>query len=273
MGRHKPPSVRPTGTARPPFHSERGPLCCASVVRMDGLTIEQVPRPPGESYWRPFPDGAGKHYTPGWWSDFYEDHTSDKWSAHVVRSRPVVAQLSAAGMSTRAIAPVVGVSPRQAAYDRSAGVQSLHTCPTPEPAEVTPDVSPAPTPEPAEVAEVEEAPATEVAAAPTTVTGLDGKTYTRPAPPEAPKPKRAPLGDSARDIGLTDAERDDMAPAFPSREGRGLSSFQGREHYPYPADVTTAHPTGLEGSALSAEPATRTGWRVSAVPTPRGCHY
>lgn len=103
--------------------------------------------------------------------------------------RPVVAQLSAAGMSTRAIAPVVGVSQPQVVADKRAGDQGLIT-------------SPAPTPEPAEVAEVEEAPATEVAAAPTTVTGLDGKTYQRPSTPEAPKPKRAPLGDSARDIGL-----------------------------------------------------------------------
>lgn len=209
---------------------------------MEGLTIEQVPRPPGESYWRPFPDGAGKHYTPGWWSDFYEDHTSDKWSAHIVRRRPVVAQLSAAGMSTRAIAPVVGVSDMQVRRDR----------------QVRPDVAPAPADS---TSALPEAPA---------VVGLDGKTYTRPAPPEAPKPKRAPLGDSARDIGLTDAERDDMAPAFPSREGRGLSSFQGREHYPYPADVTTAHPTGLEGSALSAEPATRTGWGCRQSRRPEG---
>lgn len=45
--------------------------------------------------------------------------------------RQLVGYLSADGMSTRAIAPAVGVSPRQAAYDKAAGVQSLHTSPAP----------------------------------------------------------------------------------------------------------------------------------------------
>lgn len=57
----------------------------------------------------------------------------------------MVQMLSAEGMSSRAIAPIVGASPRQVAYDK-AGVQDCTT------------ESPAP------------------------VQGLDGKTYTRPEP-------------------------------------------------------------------------------------------
>ena len=71
--------------------------------------------------------------------------------------RPVVAQLSAAGMSTRAIAPVVGRHHDTVASDiRAARVGN----PTPAPAE------------PAEATELEETPAQpEPPAAPTTVTG------------------------------------------------------------------------------------------------------
>ncbi len=73
--------------------------------------------------------------------------------------RPVVAQLSAAGMSTRAIAPVVGVTQKTVVKDSQAV------------REVIPEVSPAPV-EPAEATELEEAPAQpEPPAAPTTATG------------------------------------------------------------------------------------------------------
>lgn len=51
--------------------------------------------------------------------------------------RQLVGMLSAAGMSTRAIAPTVGVSDRTAAYDAAAGVQSLHTSPA-EPVRIDP---------------------------------------------------------------------------------------------------------------------------------------
>lgn len=59
-------------------------MSCATVVLMEGLTFEDVPRPAGVSWWRPFPEGAGDDYTPGWWTDAYHD---DQWTAHVVRSR------------------------------------------------------------------------------------------------------------------------------------------------------------------------------------------
>lgn len=109
--------------------------------------------------------------------------------------RPVVAQLSDAGMSTRAIAPIVGKSPRQVAYDREAGVQSLHTSPDPEAPtfDPTPDWDPTPMP------------------SSDRITGMDGKTYQRPAPVTVDhdtgeiaqtKPNRKPITDTARDIGL-----------------------------------------------------------------------
>ena len=84
--------------------------------------------------------------------------------------RPVVAQLSAAGMSTRQIAPVVGASHMTVKRDLVRPV--------------TP-VTPAPTP-----TKLPESPV---------IVGADGKNYTRPEPKEAPtptKPKRKPLSDS-----------------------------------------------------------------------------
>ena len=103
--------------------------------------------------------------------------------------RELVGYLSASGMSTRAIAPAVGVSPRQAAYDKASGVQSLHTS-EPAPTDLaTVDMT---------TGEIVE-PATHVPApSPTPVTGLDGKTYTRPAPVA---PRRRALADTARDVG------------------------------------------------------------------------
>ena len=98
--------------------------------------------------------------------------------------RPVVAQLSAAGMSTRAIAPVVGVSQSSVRDD----IQVSRTY-SPAPADVS--------------GALPEAPA---------VVGMDGKAYPRPEAPaladDAPDPtparktKRRPITDVARDAGL-----------------------------------------------------------------------
>lgn len=77
--------------------------------------------------------------------------------------------LAGEGLSTRAIAPIVGVSPRQAAYDReAAGVQEMHTSPARPPVPEYVDTT---------TGEVPGAP-------PARVTGLDGKAYTRPEPTE-----------------------------------------------------------------------------------------
>lgn len=83
--------------------------------------------------------------------------------------RPVVAQPSAAGMSTRAIAPVVGVT--QSTVDRDVQVTRSGS---PAPAEGRiPDATPARTftDEPGTVQRI---------------TGMDGKRYTRPEPVEPP---------------------------------------------------------------------------------------
>lgn len=120
--------------------------------------------------------------------------------------RELVGYLSAEGMSTRAIAPAVGVSQRQVSTD----VRShFSPTPTPEPAGATIATNegviiaetrhveldtgetfdldtggltePEPAPEPAPTPE------------PRKVTGLDGKTYTAPKQKETPKPRRNPL--------------------------------------------------------------------------------
>lgn len=67
----------------------------------------------------------------------------------------VVRELSASGMSTRAIAPVVGVSHMTVSNDLNSGVKPFTPAQAPVPSESAP---------------------------PSPVTGLDGKTYTRPAP-------------------------------------------------------------------------------------------
>lgn len=91
--------------------------------------------------------------------------------------RAVVGELTAAGLSTRAIAPVVGVHFDTVARD----ARVVDTTPDddwPEDDLPTPTTfDPEPTP---------------------TVTGIDGKTYTRPTPS---KPRRTPLPDAARTAG------------------------------------------------------------------------
>ena len=157
------------------------------------------------------------------WAEYADAELRPAEGLAVEVRRQLVSMLSAAGMSTRAIAPTVGVSDRQAAYDRAAGVQSLHTSPDqqsypqarrapwperrddPDPERIDPrtgEVVPAPTFKPLDVTDwtPEELDA-QIAAddaviesyeratvpAPVKVVGLDGKTYTRPEPKETPK--------------------------------------------------------------------------------------
>lgn len=105
--------------------------------------------------------------------------------------RAVVGELTAAGLSTRAIAPVVGVHHDTVARDVRAGVVGT-----------TPAVEVTPVDETADWSEDDLPTATEPVAcdlpAPTPVVGIDGKTYQRPTPS---KPKRRPLTDTARDAG------------------------------------------------------------------------
>ena len=86
----------------------------------------------------------------------------------------LVAELAAQGMSTRAIAPIVGVTPMQVSRDVQAGVTNV-------------------TPDPQVVIHVNADPG-EVVDEPRVVTGLDGKQYTQP---ETRKPNRRALGESA----------------------------------------------------------------------------
>ena len=105
----------------------------------------------------------------------------------------LVGYLAGEGMSTRAIAPIVGVTDRQIRRDISGG--------TNVPPAQTPSAEAATTAGDAEVEGSGEA-VSDPPSAPVrpTVTGLDGKTYTRPAPPER-KPQRRPITDQARDAG------------------------------------------------------------------------
>jgi hypothetical protein len=94
----------------------------------------------------------------------------------------IVAELSAEGMSARAIAPVVGITPMQVTRDLKAGVTNV----TPEPQTMM-RVNEA-------TGEVEDVPARHV-------TGMDGKEYAVPIRPEPRKPNRRALTDVARDTG------------------------------------------------------------------------
>lgn len=89
--------------------------------------------------------------------------------------REVVRELTDAGMSTRAIAPVVGVSDRTAAYD-AARVQPC----TPEAPEESPDRLIVPMPP-------QDGKKSVVASPRPAVVGIDGKTY----PPPKARPQRA----------------------------------------------------------------------------------
>lgn len=103
--------------------------------------------------------------------------------------RVIVSDLAEQGMSTRAIAPIVGVQHSAVAKDlRAAGVSPGHTSPD-SPAEPTFDPTPDWDPVNTETGEIHEAPHNPGIPEPRPVTGLDGKTYTRPEPKETDKPK------------------------------------------------------------------------------------
>lgn len=128
------------------------------------------------------------------------DYLSDRFGGKLARlgvdlRREVVRELTEAGLSTRAIAPVLNVGMTTVKRDAQV-VHVDHLTKTPEPAaggeavtgsgqapegEVTPGDMPPP-----------------VRATRPPVTGIDGKTYTAPAPAKA---KRRPLPDAARDAG------------------------------------------------------------------------
>ena len=101
--------------------------------------------------------------------------------------REIVGMLAAEGMSSRAIAPIVGTTDRHVRRDLAAGGTSRPTSIDTSTGDIT------------ETAGAVSATTPQPAPAPAPVTGLDGKTYTRPTAPAAPQSKRRPLADAIDD--------------------------------------------------------------------------
>ena len=101
---------------------------------------------------------GGAHEALGFksWTAYAEAVCSDTPLMQLTRDqrRELVSELSDEGMSTRAIAPIVGASHMTVKNDLDSGVKNF-----------TPDASPR------------------------QITGRDGKTYSAPSPSEAPKPR------------------------------------------------------------------------------------
>lgn len=123
------------------------------------------------------------------------EYVADRFGGALTRlgvkvRREVVRELTAAGMSTRAIGPVVGVSNKTVSIDLRSPVTEV----TPAVDRTTGEIL-APIDFPVEdvaASDAGEEPGAGVepspsAAPPRPITGLDGKTYTRPAPKAAPR--------------------------------------------------------------------------------------
>ncbi|WP_144627577.1 hypothetical protein [Arthrobacter woluwensis] len=109
----------------------------------------------------------------------------------------MVRVLTAEGMSTRAIAPIVGTDNKTVWNDLKRGVEN--STPVPRNAAVAKEQG-----APVKVQIRSSTPdsfTAGIGAAGNTVTGLDGKTYTRLAATEPTKPKRRPIADQASDAG------------------------------------------------------------------------
>lgn len=135
------------------------------------------------------------------------DYVSERFSGSLKRlplevRRPVVKELSEAGMSTRSIAPVIGASRMAVQRDLDSGVTVRDTSPAPKPdaellagAEWSPEAvedEPRFTDEPGHIQPVTgnwNLPKSDK------IIGPDGKHYTRPEPKEPQKPRRNPLPD------------------------------------------------------------------------------
>lgn len=113
--------------------------------------------------------------------------------------REVVSWLAGQGMSTRAIAPVVGAARNTVMSDLREVAQSEPPAAPATPSESTFDPTPSWDPVDTETGEIHEAPHDPGTPGPRPVTGLDGKTYTRPEPKETAAPPRRALTDQFRD--------------------------------------------------------------------------
>lgn len=176
-------------------------LACLALGRLADSWIDAADRV--LTAWRARYDVALGY---GSWAEYTDAELEPAKALPTPVRRSFVAYLSDAGMSTRAIAPAVGVSNKTVSLDRR---------------EVLPDVTPEPEPmpEPAgatiattsgvviaqvqhvelddEPAEPEPEPTPVPEPEPRKVTGLDGKTYTAPTPKES-KPRRKPLPEMFR---------------------------------------------------------------------------
>lgn len=155
------------------------------------------------------------------WAEYADAELRPAEGLAVEVRRQLVSMLSAAGMSTRAIAPTVGVTHPTVIADQRSGGKALTTSPEPYPQarrapwperrddpeperidRLTGEVVPAPTFKPLDVTdwtpeELDDQIAADDAViesyeratvpAPVKVVGLDGKTYTRPEPKETTK--------------------------------------------------------------------------------------
>ena len=143
----------------------------------------------------------------GSWAEYSQEEFGEETQTLAPQfRRQLVGMLSAEGMSTRAIAPAVGVSQRTAARDAQVSHDGSPDVgndfpPAPEP-DVDPEIPVAISPVSAPSAATPEA-APEPAPV-RKVTGLDGKQYTapKPNPQQDNKPKRRPLTDQFREATL-----------------------------------------------------------------------
>lgn len=151
----------------------------------------------------------------GSWAEYAEAELKPAVGLAAEVRRQLVGMLSQAGMSTRAIAPTVGVSNFTVSTDQRAGVRSPNTS-TPDPlaeekaeGRVVKLTGPGSLfhSEPVEHIDYETGEILDETPVAQTVTGLDGKTYRRPDPTPPTKPKRRPLPDVAHDAAaaITDA--------------------------------------------------------------------
>jgi hypothetical protein len=135
------------------------------------------------------------------------DYVSDRFGQSLAGlgievRRAVVGELTAAGLSTRAIAPVVGVTRQMVSKDIAAGGNRVATSQNPQGEDAQAAVDPIP---PLTREDDEQGPATAPEPRPaapcarpeaTTVTGIDGKAYPKPTPRATP---RKPITDAFRD--------------------------------------------------------------------------
>lgn len=138
------------------------------------------------------------------WAEYAEAELKPTEGLAAEVRRQLVGMLSQAGMSTRAIAPTVGVTQKTIVKDRQ-------VIPQVSPERIDPhtgEIVPGPTFKPTEVTDwdqddidlmdqldQEAVDAWEDRTVPR-VTGLDGKTYRRPGPEPKPKASRTPITDS-----------------------------------------------------------------------------